>query len=82
MKNYLLKCLYNVKTRGGKVKTKREHVNLTLDATAAQIHASPQLHKSLGKAFQKKNINKVIAVEIKEVIELGNESTETNDGKA
>jgi hypothetical protein len=70
MKNYLLKCLYNVRTRGGKVKTKSENVNLTLDATPEQIHASPRLHKSLGKAFQKQNMNKVIAVEIKEVIEL------------
>lgn len=75
MKSYLLKCLYNVRTRGGKVKTKREHVNLTLDATPEQMHASPKLHISLGKAFQKNNINKVIAVEIKEIIELENDET-------
>ena len=76
MKSYLLKCLYNVRARGGKVKTKRENVNLTIDATAEQIHASPKLHISLGKAFQKSNINKVVAVEIKEVIELKNDESE------
>jgi hypothetical protein len=41
------------------------------------IHASPQLHKSLGKAFQKKNIKKVISVEIKEIIELENDESES-----
>lgn len=70
MKSYLLKCLYKIQKPNGTAKVKKETVKLTLDATPEQIHASPKLHISLGKAFQKTNARKVVAVEIKQVIEL------------
>lgn len=72
MNNYLLKCLYKIQKPNGATKVKKESVNLKLDATTEQIRASRQLHISLGKAFQKQNKNKVIAIEIKDIITLDN----------